>query len=225
MKAEYLLFNCLILIGPLLLSFDKKVRYVRYWTASWISIGIIMIPFLVWDIAVTDIHWRFNEDFTLPFRFFGLPLGEILFFISVPFACLFIWQIIITSRPIQIVNNHLLLMIIAVTGLILCILFILLGKIYTSIVCFTLAFLIFFDKIIKTHLFSQKRTGLYCILLTGLIVLFNGYLTARPVVLYESRFFSNIRIGTIPIEDFGYGYTLILSCTILFEKLKEHLNA
>lgn len=224
MKAEYLILNFIILIGPMLLSFDRKVRYVVYWSKVFISLGIVMIPFLLWDMAVTGIHWHFNDRFTLDFRLFGLPLGEWLFFISVPFASLFIWQIIVTHQRIKWMNNKNLLVVIAVIGCSACCLFMLWNKIYTSLVCLFVVFTIFFDQIIKTHLFSQKRTYLFLFILTGLIFIFNGYLTARPVVLYDSKYLTDVRIWTIPIEDFGYGYALILLCTILFEKIKDHLD-
>jgi len=220
MKGEYLILNIIILIGPLSLSFDRKVHYFRYWSKVLISLGIVMIPFLLWDVAVSGIHWHFNKNFTLPVRFYGLPLGEILFFVSVPFACLFIWQIIVTNKQNILANNKLLLYVIVLCGCCAFVLFMLWGKMYTSIVCFAIAFTIFFDRLMKTHVLSQKRTYLYLAILTVLIAIFNGYLTARPIVLYNSTYFTNIRIWTIPIEDFGYGYTLILLCTIIFEKLK-----
>jgi lycopene cyclase domain-containing protein len=224
MKVEYLLLNLLIVIGPLLLSFDQKVRYVKYWKKAFLGIGLVMIPFLVWDAAVSGSHWHFNEAFTLPFRLLGLPPGEILFFVSVPFACLFIWQILVTHQKITLVNNLIFLFLIAGVGCLLGILFMLWGKLYTSIVCFALAFVILMDRMLKTYVLSQRRTVLFLILLTGLIFIFNGYLTARPVVLYESRYLTNLRLWSIPIEDFGYGYALILLCTILFEKLKARFN-
>lgn len=225
MKAEYLILNILILVGPLFLSFDRKVHYFRYWSKAFISLGIVMIPFLIWDSVVSGIHWHFNENFTLPFRFYGLPLEELLFFVTVPFACLFIWQIIVTDNQITLANNTLLLYFIAVAGCFAVAFFMLCGKIYTSIVCFFIAFTIFFDRLMKTYILSQKRTYLYLAILTSLIAIFNGYLTARPIVLYNSKYFTNIRIWTIPIEDFGYGYTFILLCTIIFERLKGIFNA
>ncbi|MBN2104046.1 lycopene cyclase domain-containing protein [bacterium] len=225
MRIEYLSLNLLIIIGPLLLSFDQKVRFVRYWPKALSSIVLVMIPFLLWDAAVSGLHWHFNEKYTLPFRFLGLPAGEILFFISVPFACLFIWQIIVTHHKIVWINNHQCLWLFTGAGILSGLLFILWDKPYTSIVCFGLALTIGMDKLLKTHILSQKRIFLFFIILTGLILVFNGYLTARPVVLYDSRYFLNIRIWTIPIEDFAYGYALILLCTIGFEKLKGRSNA
>jgi lycopene cyclase domain-containing protein len=53
------------------------------------------------------------------------------------------------------------------------------------------------------------------------MLVFNGYLTWRPVVLYGEAYQLGLRIYTIPIEDFGYGYALILLCRILYEFLKR----
>lgn len=225
MKTEYLLLNVIIIIIPLFWSFERKVYYVQYWLKVLISIGIVMIPFIIWDVAVTGIHWHFNKSFTLPFRFYGLPIEEIMFFISVPFSCLFIWQIIITDRKIVFINNKIFRYIIMILGFLSFSVFYFLGKIYTSIVCFALAFTVIIDIATKINILIQKRTYLYLLILTVLIFIFNGYLTARPIVLYDSKFISNIRIWTIPIEDFGYGYSLILLSIIIFERLKGLNNA
>lgn len=98
------------------------------------------------------------------------------------------------------------------------------GKMYTALVSLVLIFTLFFDKLLKTYIFSRRRLGLFFAILTGLILIFNGYLTARPVVLYNTSYILNIRIWTIPVEDFVYGYTLILLCVILFERLKGNYN-
>jgi lycopene cyclase domain-containing protein len=155
----------------------------------------------------------------------GLPPGEYLFFITVPFACLFIWQIIVTNRPAG-TNRFRSWMMPAAAGIFLAAAagMLVYGKMYTAIVCFMIAFTIIFDKLSDCRLLDQKRICWYLAVLTGLILLFNGYLTARPVVLYNTRFILNLRVGTIPVEDFGYGYTLILLCTMLFEKFKGSCN-
>ena len=49
--------------------------------------------YLVWDYVFTIKNvWSFNEDYILGIKFFELPLEEILFFITVPFACIFIYE-------------------------------------------------------------------------------------------------------------------------------------
>ena len=220
MKIEYLVLNILIISGPVLLSFDRKVRYVQYWPKVFMSLAVVGIFFIGWDIAVSGDHWDFNEQYTLPVRFLGLPPGEYLFFITVPFSCLFIWQILVTGKKLippekNRVGNAILL----ITA-ILFVIFLLTGKYYTALVFLSLVITALLDMVFKINLFYQKETYTYLALLTALILLFNGFLTARPVVTYNPEVFSNIRIWTIPLEDFGYGYALVLLCTILFEKLK-----
>jgi lycopene cyclase domain-containing protein len=53
------------------------------------------------------------------------------------------------------------------------------------------------------------------IIMTGI---FNSYLTSRPVVEYNREVMSNIRVGTIPIEDFGYGLGLVWLTAWVYEK-------
>ncbi len=43
------------------------------------------------------------------------------------------------------------------------------------------------------------------------MVLFDSYLTGLPIVVYNAHAISGIMIGTIPIEDFFYGFALILT--------------
>ncbi len=45
----------------------------------------------------------------------------------------------------------------------------------------------------------------------------NGYLTGRPIVLYNPEYFLGIRLGTIPVEDFLYGFGLITITLVLWE--------
>ena len=221
MKAEYLILNLFIFIGPLLLSFDRKVRFVRHWPNVFLSLGLVMIPFLIWDALVTGIHWHFNEQFTLPIRIFGLPPGEWLFFITVPFACLFVWQIIVTRRDATRGTYGKWLILIATASMVTGIYFSIQGKLYTALVGISLALTILLDQLMGTRVLLQpKRMGRFMLILTALILVFNGYLTARPVVVYHTLHMTGLRIWTIPIEDFGYGYVLILLNIIIFEKLK-----
>ena len=88
---EYLLFNVIVLLVPVIMSFEKRIRFVQHWQTAFMALGIVALPYLIWDILVTGRHWWFNEQYTLDVAILGLPLGEWLFFISVPFSCLFIW--------------------------------------------------------------------------------------------------------------------------------------
>ena len=225
MKYEYLLFNLVILLGPLVLSFDSKVRYVSKWRYAFAAIFIVLIPFVIWDSLVTESHWWFNSKYTSDIKLFELPLSEWLFFVSVPFACLFIWQIIVTHKGKKVSpflrSLYFLSLIFVPLGIYLFVT----GKQYSGLVLIVLAITLFYDHILKTDILVQTRAIMYMGIITALMFIFNGYLTARPVVLYGEQYQLGFRIFTIPIEDFAYGYTLVLLNTILYEKFKGLANA
>lgn len=222
MNAEYLLLNIIILLGPLLLSFDKRVHFFRYWSYLLPAIISAMIPFILWDIMVTDRHWYFNDAFTLPLRLFNLPLGEWLFFITVPYACIFTWEVMaayFSNRKIEFPAGlqyiGALIFIICGTALFFT------AKEYTAIVLTAMGFIIVLDALLKTQVFRQSRTYMFSGLLLIMMLVFNGYLTGRPVVLYNPVYQLDFRIFTIPIEDFFYGFALIFLVLIIYTKLKD----
>ncbi len=220
MKFEYLLLNLLIFVGPLIMSFEKQIRFAAKWRYAFPAIFITAVPFLIWDAMVTGRHWWFNERYTLDFRFMGLPLEECLFFLTVPFAGLFVWEVIgfhcsdkplAFMRPIRYALCFLPAFgIMAFVG----------GKEYTTLMFIALGASAILDHLLKTNLFLRRRllTDLASVLI--LILVFNSYLTWRPVVLYDEAYQLGIRIGAIPIEDFGYGISLIVIATVLYEKFK-----
>jgi lycopene cyclase domain-containing protein len=99
--------------------------------------------------------------------------------------------------------------------------FFLSGKEYTGLVFIFIALGIFLDLYFKTDLVFKKQFYIYLALIVLFILLFNGYLTWRPVVLYGESYQLGFRIFTIPIEDFGYGISFLFLVTIVYEKIKN----
>lgn len=220
MKYEYILFNLLVIAGPLALSFDRRVRFVRNWGKALLTLLIAMVPFVSWDALVTGRHWWFNDAYTLDVRLAGLPPGEWLFFVTVPFACLFTWEVLkgYFANPVlprmAAVGTTLFFAIPA--GVVLFVL----GKEYTGLAFLALGLVAGLDRLLTTHIFRQKLTYPFLAIATVFMLIFNGYLTARPVVLYGEAYQLGLRIFTIPVEDFVYGYALLLLCLVVFERLK-----
>ena len=220
MQFEYLLFNLIVIIGPVVSQFNRQIKHISQWRLKLLTSGIVMIPYIIWDALVTGSHWWFNEAYTLDFPVLGLPIEEWLFFITVPFGCLLVWETLphpklsTQLKPLRHVRTVL------YTALPIGIAVFSTGKQYTGLVlcCFGLAGLV--DTLLKTNLLGQPKTYIYLAIVLGLILVFNGYLTARPVVLYSEAYQSGYHILTIPIEDFGYGFTLMLFNAMLYEKLK-----
>lgn len=220
MNFEYLIFNVLIISGPLALSFDKKVAFYQKWKYVFPAIILTMIPFIIWDVIVTGRHWWFNRQFTTTIELAGVPLGEWLFFVTVPYATLFVWEVFAAyfkNRKIPLLYMFRKVM---QYGIIAGVILFSLGKEYTGLVFVALGISAILDQVYQTNVYLQKRMLHLVLLNLGLTLIFNGYLTARPVVLYDILYQLNWRIYTIPIEDFGYGISLTFLLVMIYEKLK-----
>ncbi len=222
MKFEYLLFNLTVVLGPVASQFSRQIKSVSRWRLKLLVNVIVMIPYVIWDALVAGSHWQFNTVYTLDFRFFSLPIEEWLFFITVPFGCLLVWETLpqvdrwlARLRSLRHIRNVL------YAALPVGIWVFSTGKQYTGLVLCCFGFVGLMDMLLRTDLLLRPKTYLYLAIVAGLILVFNGYLTARPVVMYGEVYQMGYRIWTIPIEDFGYGFTLMLFNTMLYEKLKD----
>jgi len=90
-------------------------------------------------------------------------------------------------------------------------------KEYTILAILFVIASIILDRILKTKLIKDKRFWKFWAIMFGVICLVNGYLTWRPVVVYGDVFFLGIRLFTIPIEDFLFGFSLLTSNIVLWE--------
>lgn len=225
MKYEYLLLNFAIVLGPLAMSFEKQIRFVAKWRHAFTAIVVVAIPYLIWDASVTGRHWWFNERYTLPFRVAGLPVEECFFFFTVPFACLFVWEVVAhyfrtrTIARMQLMRAALYFL--PLPGIML----FAAGKEYTGLVLVFLGTAALLDRAMRTDLLLQSRLWIFLAGVLALVLIFNTYLTWRPVVVYAGQYQLGFRIGTIPIEDFVYGISHQLAVVIVYEKLKGRRRA
>jgi len=220
-KYTYLLINLATIFFPVVLSFDKRVAFAKSWKFIWPGMAITGLIFLFWDVLFT-IHgvWSFNDQYIVGIKFWGLPLEEVLFFLTVPFACIFIyacldhyvkWQI---SKDVSRSISGLLILASA---------FILMGnfnRLYTAVTFSLLAIiLLLLLFVFKTDWLSRFYLAFLVSLLPFYIV--NGLLTSIPVVLYNDEQNLGFRVGTIPFEDHFYSMALLLMNVGLFEYFKS----
>ena len=78
------------------------------------------------------------------------------------------------------------------------------------------------DQFLKTDLLFDKRFYFYLLLIVIFTLIFNGYLTWRPVVTYGVDYQLDFRIITIPVEDFFYGISLLWMNTSLYKRLLKN---
>jgi lycopene cyclase domain-containing protein len=220
MKFEYLLFNLLVIAGPLAYSFEKQVNFRQYWRQAFPAILLSLGVFVLWDFAVTNRHWYFNPPYMLDFRLLRLPLEEWLFFITVPYACLFVREVLATMLENRIVRGLEWVRAGMFAMLPIGVLVFRFGKEYTGLVLIALGVVGFLDRQLRTNTLLQTRTYIFFAAVVGFTFVFNMYLTARPLLIYAAAYQLNFRVITIPIEDFFYGLSHIALCNVLYEYFK-----
>lgn len=220
-KYAYLLINFLSVVFPLLLSFDKRVRFYKSWKFIWPGLLITGMLFLAWDIFFTVKGvWSFNPNYILGVTFFKLPLEEILFFLTIPFSCIFIYECLDYYVKWQISDQVVKVLTALLTALSLLMLVFFHNQLYT-LVNFGTLFLIL--VLLQYALKVKWLNRFYLAYLVSLapFYLVNGILTSIPIVSYNNAENLGIRVGTIPVEDHFYLMSLLLMNVAFFEYYKK----
>ena len=209
---------------PLLLSFDQKLQFFRQWRYLFPAMLIVALSYIGVDILFTHWGvWGFNERYHSALTMLGLPLEEWLFFLAVPYASIFLHDALVLYFPwfrlSKNMANGLTVLLIVVSILILAFNT---GKAYTSYasIVMVLALVVsFFDLSgsIRPFYLSFLVILLPFVAVNGILT---GSFTQEPVVWYNDAENLGIRLFTIPVEDFAYGFSLILFNLMLRAKLQ-----
>lgn len=98
-------------------------------------------------------------------------------------------------------------------------------KEYTLLALVSVAVTVFCDA--KSGILLLRRP-LYYVFLCIIFVfklLVNGYLTGQEIVRYNPRFFLGLRMGSIPLEDFLFGFSMVTASVLLWEAFKRKEGA
>jgi len=221
----YLFLDIISVLFPVAFSFHQKFNFSKKWKYLWPSILTTAGIFILWDMVFTEKGvWGFNPDYIIGVYLYNLPLEEVLFFICIPYACVF------TYEALNYLNKkdwlgHFAPNITAT----LCLFLISMGlvNVQRSYTCVTFivtgTFLGGLQWIERPKFLGRFYVSFIVTLLPFFII--NGILTgsfiSEPVVWYNSKETLGVRIGTIPFEDIFYGMLLLLVNIWLFEKLQR----
>lgn len=211
MKLLYLLLDVATIFFPLILSFDKKVTYFKQWKFVFLAGLIVGIPFLVWDYLFTASgFWGFNPDYLCGFYLLNLPLEEVLFFVVVPFACLFIYVCVKTYfAQINFIKLNVLFYVLLAGYIGFIAAFGYSGAYAQLVVCSSVVTLIFIW--VQRKYLHFLPVAFLISLIPFLLVngILTGAFTAEPTVWYNDLERTPFRIFTIPAEDILYSFTLM----------------
>jgi lycopene cyclase domain-containing protein len=223
----YLWINILSFIGPFLLSFDKKVHFYTKWKTILPAILIVGCVFITWDVFFTA-HgiWGFHDNYLSGIHLFNLPIEECLFFFTVPYACLFIYEVIKAYFPkfkgYQL--SYLFALAFTLVAVILAIIYMENWYTFSALLSAGLInWIVYFGYTPKWYsyfLVAFIITQIPFLLVNGILT---GAVTENPVVWYNENHIIGLRIFTIPIEDVFYNFTMLFPIVVLHEYFDKRL--
>ena len=102
----YFWINILSISVPFLVSFHPRIKLYKNWGPLFLAMILAMVPFIVWDIYFTEKgYWGFNPDYLSGTYLFNLPIEEWLFFICIPYSCIFMQLALIELSPKWIISH------------------------------------------------------------------------------------------------------------------------
>jgi len=228
--ATYLLINFFTVLIPLALSFENRIRYYSRWKALFPAIFVTALVFIAWDICFTRWGiWGFNPAYLLNIHVSVLPLEEVLFFICIPFACLFIYELVCYFDRDQILQSAVkpltygFIVFLLVTALLNP------ARTYTLVTFMALGVYFFIHAFMMPVRYMAHFYLMYFISVIPFLLV-NGLLTnglpavdPGPVVWYNPAEILGLRLIGIPLEDFFYSMLLLLINVSLYETFKKYL--
>ncbi|HEY8893700.1 MAG TPA: lycopene cyclase domain-containing protein, partial [Niastella sp.] len=186
MHLTYLLINVFSAIVPFLFSFYPAIRFNKQFKAFFAGNLIASACFITWDVLFTGQKvWGFNYAYTFGFKLFNLPVEEVMFFVFIPFACVFTYYCLnkfykitwpLRVEKAVVIVSSILLLIVGITNL---------DKAYTSASSISTAGLLLTLEFVLKEKWLTKFLSIYPLLLIPFFIV-NGILTGtglhQPVV-------------------------------------------
>lgn len=221
MKNLYLYLNIGSLFIPFIFSFYPKFQFYKKWNSLFIAITLMMVFFISWDVLFTHANiWGFNDDYITGYKILNLPVEEWLFFICIPYACIFTHYSLNFFFPNLAFSKRTTSIFYVILQ---CTLIVTLWYSYDkwyTLVNFSYAILLLGVVYnYKQNLLAKFLPPFMIILVPFFLV--NGVLTGSfiedQVVWYDNAENLNIRMFTIPIEDSIYALGMLLTVFVLLE--------
>ena len=220
----YLSLNIFTILVPLIRSFEPRINMVSKWRFLLPAIGLTAAFFIIWDVIFTDMGvWGFNPRYLTGIELLNLPIEEWLFFITIPYACVFIYEVL----NYFLNQDYLAKISLPFFWLLLLVSIVLAGanidQWYTLTTFGFLAVHIALNLVVWKSPFMGRFLIAYLVAVLPFFLV-NGILTGSfiegEVVWYNNAENLGIRMFTIPFEDVFYGMLLILMNVTIYEYLK-----
>lgn len=204
------------------------MNFIRFWKPFFLAIITVGLFFIFWDIyfAYQNV-WGFNDDYLMGIRWFKLPLEEWLFFLLIPYASNFIHYSLEYFFPkLELSKN-------ATQGISIILFAVSLGvftwnldKIYTASSFGLFALLMLFQMLFQWKYARRFYISFIVIYIPFFFVnsALTGSYSDKPVVFYDDAENLGIRVGTMPLEDSFYCFSMLYGSVLLFEYFRIRWN-
>jgi len=224
----YLTINILTMVLPVLLSFEKRIHYVKKWKYAFAAAAVTGFFFVLWDQVFTALGvWGFNKKYLIGIFLEGVPIEEILFFVSIPFAGIFIYEVVCCFVPKDILKTTVKPITYVIGSSLVVVGIFNFSKLHTLVVFVLLALLFLLHiKAIKSSYLGRFYVAYSASLIPIFLVnwmLANGIksVDTAPVIWYNNAENLAIRVGGIPVENALYCMLLLLVNITLYEYFKR----
>jgi lycopene cyclase domain-containing protein len=229
MRSLYLLIDGLVVLGPFVAGFSPRIGFYRQilpFLGANLCVGVL---FLAWDVLFAHLGvWSFNPRYVAGIYFLHLPVEEMLFFLCIPFSCVFTFYCLDRFRllaRVPLIGDRTEMVIVA---LLVSVAVIFHNRLYTGSAFVSAAFACLIIQLLGGGRLLGKCFFTYLILLVPFFLV-NGILTGtglpEPVVRYNNAENLGVRLFSIPVEDVFYGFSLISLNIALFELFAGRLGA
>lgn len=204
------------------------MNFIRFWKPFFLAIISVGLFFIIWDIyfAYQNV-WGFNDDYLIGIRWFKLPLEEWLFFLLIPYASNFIHYSLEYFFPKLELSKK------ATQGISIILFVVSLGvftwnldKIYTASSFGLFALLMLFQMLFQWKYARRFYLSFIVIYIPFFFVnsALTGSYSEKPVVFYDDAENLGIRVGTMPLEDSFYCFSMLYGSVLLFEYFRIRWN-
>ena len=195
------------------------------WKSIFPSLIIIGSVYITADIFFVKYGiWGFNPAYHLNLLLFGLPLEEWLFFIVIPYASIFIHYVFVSYYPNLMLSNTFVRIFSGILILVLLLVIILNHEKTYTLFNFSLLILALILALFdKTRLLNRFYITFLIILIPFFIVnaILTGTFIPGEVVWYNNSEILGIRLLTVPVEDTGYTFSLILLNLLMINRIQK----
>lgn len=221
----YAYLHVFAFVPVFLLSFDRKVHYYKSWLFLLLAMLIMGSFFIVWDVYKTLAGvWGFNVRYITGWKLLYLPWEEWTFFLTVPFASIFIYECLnayFPGDPLEkwdkVITLSLVLICLALGVLHL-------DKAYTSTTFILAGGFLFYHWVYVSNTYRTRFYRAYLVILIPFLLVdgaLTGGFTQEPIVLYNPAEFMGIRIISVPVEDAVYGFLHLFGVCYWLEWLRK----